>query len=343
MPQPSSSSKRSPTTKSVGLLRQLFKSNQLDLAPEFQRNNVWPSAAKAYLIDTILEDKPIPIIFIRRELSAQTGQHTYSIIDGQQRLRAIFQFLDNRLRLTQSKGRSYFRKNFRELSLEQQARILDYDLIVEELSGYPDEQVDDMFARINKYNVRLNQQELRHAKAEGAFHEFATRVGDWPVWKDKRIFSPQQIKRMRAVEFAAELAMLMIEGPQDKKARIDVYYNEYYKAEFAEAPEIQQRLRAYLNWIERALPQLGTTRFRKSVDLYSLIGALDYLSDDGQNLGKLDPKKLGRALIAFDKKTKLKEPTGSVGRYVAAASRQTDNLTPRQTRIDVLVEALEDV
>jgi hypothetical protein len=53
--------KRSPTTKAIGLLHQLFSNGQLTLAPEFQRNSVWPNAAKAYLIDTILNDRPIPL------------------------------------------------------------------------------------------------------------------------------------------------------------------------------------------------------------------------------------------------------------------------------------------
>ena len=39
---------------------------QLRLRPEFQRNAVWPPAAKAYLIDTILEEKPMPLFFFER-------------------------------------------------------------------------------------------------------------------------------------------------------------------------------------------------------------------------------------------------------------------------------------
>ena len=46
--------KFSPTTKDIALLHQLQQSGQLKLQPEFQRNSVWPRAAKAYLIDTIL-------------------------------------------------------------------------------------------------------------------------------------------------------------------------------------------------------------------------------------------------------------------------------------------------
>src|SRR6185369_13903587 len=105
--------KRSPTTKDIALLYQLYQSGQLTLATEFQRNSVWPHKAKAYLIDTIINDRPIPLLFFQRSTSAQTGQPTYNVIDGQQRLRSIFDFLDDRFRLSQSsKSSNYYNKRF---------------------------------------------------------------------------------------------------------------------------------------------------------------------------------------------------------------------------------------
>src|SRR5438132_3719561 len=92
-----SNPKRSPTTKSVSLLKQLYDQGQLQLAPPFQRNAVWPPAAKAYLIDTILHDQPVPLFFLQRTASAQSGRIAYTVIDGQQRLRAIFDFIDGRV------------------------------------------------------------------------------------------------------------------------------------------------------------------------------------------------------------------------------------------------------
>src|SRR5438128_9908850 len=120
-------SKRTPTTKDIGLLRQLSEQNQLTLAPEFQRNSVWPRAAKAYLIDTILSDRPIPLLFFQRSTSPQTGRPVYAVIDGQQRLRAIFEFLDGRFRLTQSGSKPYANKYFKDLSSAQRERVLTYN------------------------------------------------------------------------------------------------------------------------------------------------------------------------------------------------------------------------
>jgi len=271
--------KRSSTTKDVGLLHQLFQNGQLKLATEFQRNAVWPRPAKAYLIDTILNDRPIPLLFLQRTTSAQTGLPTYTVIDGQQRLRAIFEFLDDRFTLTESsKKSSYANKRFSELATPWQDAIRNYDLVVEELSGYSDSDIKDMFVRINKYVVKLSPQELRHAKGEGKFHDFVEKLGVTDFWRENKIFSPLSIKRMKAVEFSAELTILLIEGPQDKKSSIDLYYGQY-RNKFPGGAAVESRLNAYFGWIAKALPNLAASRFRKPVDFYSLLGALDILSD----------------------------------------------------------------
>ena len=174
--------KRSPTTKDISLLLHLYQQGQLTLAPEFQRNSVWPAPAKAYLIDTILNERPIPLLFFQRVTSAQTGRPAYQVIDGQQRLRAIFDFLDDRFRLTQSdKKAKFYNKTFSALTSEWKDRINNYDLVIEELSGYSESDIRDMFVRMNRYVVKLSSQELRHAKSTGKFHEFVERLKDWDV------------------------------------------------------------------------------------------------------------------------------------------------------------------
>jgi hypothetical protein len=335
--------KRSPTTKDIGLLHQLFQGGQIALSAEFQRDNVWPSAAKAYLIDTILNDRPIPIFFLQRGASAQTGRLSYVVIDGQQRLRAIFEYLDDRFALTQTEPKlPFYRKKFSGLTDDLKNRILNYDLVVQELSGYTEKDIRDMFVRMNKYVVKLSLQELRHAKEEGAFKDFVESLGNLAFWKTEKVFSPLQLRRMRAVELAAELSILLVEGPQDKKSAIDLYYGQYRKS-FPEGESIKTLLVSYLNWIQSALRPLRETRFRKSVDLYSLIGALDLASEHGRRLAHLKKPAVGAALRQLETQAKAKEPSGDVGRYVVAASRQTDNIIPRRTRIEILAKIIRTV
>lgn len=319
---------------------QLFKNGQLTLASEFQRSSVWPGPAKAYLIDTVLTDRPIPLLFFQRMTSAQTGLPSYTVIDGQQRLRAIFEFLDDRFRLTQSSRSSpYYNKKFSALTSDLQDRIRNYDLVIEELSGYSDADIRDMFIRMNKYLVKLSPQELRHAKGAGKFHDFVEKLGKLDFWKVYRIFSPQQLRRMRAVEFAGELTILLIEGPQDKKASLELYYGQY-KDRFPDASSVESRLKNYLRWTKTALPELSKTRFRSPVDLYGLIGALDRISEQGARLSKVNTARARSNLLDLEKATKTPQPVGDAARYMAAVARQTDNIIPRTTRIEILEKLL---
>lgn len=332
--------KRTPTTKDIALLKQLHDQGQLVLAPEFQRNSIWPRAAKAYLIDTILNDRPIPLVFLQRVSSAQTGRPGYAVIDGQQRLRAIFEFIDDRFRLSESDERApYFSKKYSELKQKYRDAIDTYDLPVQELTGYTEDNIKDIFIRMNKYVVKLSPQELRHAKGKGKFSDFVEKVGAWSYWKDNKIITGQQQRRMRTVEFAAELTILLIEGPQDKKSAVDLYYGEYQKS-FPRAQWVEGRLKLYFEWLSRALPDLSQTRFRSATDFYSLIGAIHDITDSGDALSGLDAETSGERLRQFSAKTRQKNPTGDASRYLAAASRQTDNIQPRSTRIEILAKLL---
>jgi hypothetical protein len=331
---------RSTTTKDVALLIQLEESKQLTIAPEYQRAAVWPRPAKAYLIDTILRNRPIPLLFFGKTVNAQTGRTAYEVIDGQQRLRAVFDFVANKFSLTESEEHSPWRgKRWRDLDNESRTRLLSYDFVIEELGGYSDDDIRDMFRRMNRYVVRLNAQEQRHAVSVGEFKDFCEEVGSWSFWTDNKIISAQAQKRRLADEFAAELAILLLEGPQDKKKTVDLYFAQY-QDEFELGDDIRERLLSYTAFISAALPSLSSMQLRSRANVYALIGALDEVSGQGDALEDLSPSSVRSALEAFDNAIQSDQPDRTASRYVRAASRQTDNIQPRQVRISILTNLL---
>lgn len=332
-------SKRRITTKDIALVCQFVRDGQLKLAPEFQRNAVWPRAAKAYLIDTILTDRPMPLFFFQRGRSAQTGKPIYSVVDGQQRIRAVLEFIDNRFSLTESKNKEFKGKRFSDLNSSLQEQILNYDLTVEEISGYSEEEIRDIFVRMNKYVVKLSQQELRHAREQGRFFDFIEELAQLDFWNDEKVFTLHQQKRMRSAEFAAELTVLLIEGPQDKKSSLDLYYGEYQKS-FPPASDVRSRLTKYLNWTLEVMPKLKESRFRKPTDLYSLIAAIDRISEGGTRLASLKINQVRESLSRFEKDINSKKSSREALSYLAAASQQTDNIGPRTIRMNILMNVI---
>ncbi|MFF3026244.1 DUF262 domain-containing protein [Microbacterium sp. NPDC057944] len=322
------------TTKDIGLLKQLYDEGQLQLSPEFQRNAVWPRPAKAYLMDTILTGNPIPVLYFQRTVSVQTGRIEYTVVDGQQRLSAVMDFLANRFSLTESEGESWSRLRWKTLSADDRSKILEYDFVIQELSGFTPTAIRAMFARMNRYVVALNPQERRHAGEDGEFKRLAESVGGWGQWKQMGIVSPQAAKRMKNDEFAAELLILLQEGPQDKKQSVDLYY-EAYATEFVEGDQLKERLLRYVEMIRESLPNIKQLFIKRPANFYALVGALSEIEADGDSLPTSE--QLFERLSRFDRELlDNDEANPRKAAYLAAQSRQTDNIRPRRTRIDIL-------
>ncbi len=328
------------TTKDIGLLLQLRNDNQLTLAPEFQRNAVWSRPAKAYLIDTILTGNPIPVLYFQRVVNAQTNRVEFSVVDGQQRLNAIFDFLDNRYSLTASEAdSSWYRRRWKSLEASDRETILSYDLVIQELSGFSEEEIRGMFVRMNKYVVSLNPQELRRAGSTGPFRAVVEEIGQLPFWKNNRVVTPGAQARMKNDELAAEFLILLNEGPQDKKGSVDLYYSDRDGLENLDS--LDQDLRKMLARVEEILPDLKDSIYRKPANLYALVGALAELDADlGEDLPSAPTLRARLETFAEDVQSDEEVRSTQAQRFWVAQSRQTDNIRPRRTRIDILREVL---
>jgi len=73
---------------SIGEVMNLYKDGELDVHPEFQRFYRWDEEQKTKLIESILLGIPIPPIFVSQKIDG-----TWDVIDGQQRLSTVLQFL----------------------------------------------------------------------------------------------------------------------------------------------------------------------------------------------------------------------------------------------------------
>ena len=73
---------------SIGELINIYKDEEMDIHPEFQRVFRWSEFQKTRLIESIMLNIPIPSIFV-----SQNVEGIWDVIDGVQRLSTIFQFV----------------------------------------------------------------------------------------------------------------------------------------------------------------------------------------------------------------------------------------------------------
>lgn len=100
--------------RNVLWFKQVHERNELEMKPPFQRNPVWTEKQKSYLIDSILNEYPIPEIYMQ-EIVTDKGEVKYVIVDGQQRIRAILEYVSNEFSLDSIDSPQWANLTFEEL------------------------------------------------------------------------------------------------------------------------------------------------------------------------------------------------------------------------------------
>lgn len=197
-------------------LLQWFKEKTLVPNPYFQRGSVWVPAARVFFIDTILRRLPVPKIYMRTKIDLRTMKSVREIVDGQQRLRTLVDFSDDKITLTK-RTNEYVGLKYSTLSDEQKEIFLTYAIGVEQLINASDADVLEIFSRLNSYNVTLNQAEQRHAEFQGDFKWAVHKASrEWDVlWDKYKIVSTRERVRMLHDSLMAEMFGIVLQGVRD--------------------------------------------------------------------------------------------------------------------------------
>ena len=324
-------------------IRDWSRRHRLELQPDYQRNQVWSKAAKIMLMDTILRNIPMPKIFLQAILR---DQDTYRIvIDGQQRLTAILDYLGGRFALDAPYEGEYAGKRFSELPATVQNEILSYNVDVNEIRNATKDVIRDIYLRVNKYTLPLTKQELRRADYPGAFLDMSENLANDPFFDENRVFTIASSKRMGDVEFVSELLALLIDGPQEKKEKLDSFYSEYAKWSQESKEATQARFKAVLEELRTLWPEEGIlsplkpfakTRFRQRADFYALFNAVDDLLRAGGSLFGKDLGFLQADLAFLDEKIEPESGIQLFRKYAIQCVSQSNTIGSRKWRRNVL-------
>lgn len=252
---------------------------RLELRPSYQRKEVWSERAKIMLMDSIFKGIPIPKVYLESELR---NSDTYRIvIDGQQRINAILKFINNEFSLKYLDDDSLCDKYYRDLSEDQQGAFLQYKIDINEISGADEQEIRELYSRVNKYIVPLTKQELRRSDFPGTFLNLAEEVTLLPFFEKAKIFTVANRRRQADVEYCSELLAILLDGIQNKKQTLDSFYIEYSNMSDEEYSRLKNRFILILEDIFTLIPWIDRSRFRKKSDFYSLFAAINQLHIKG--------------------------------------------------------------
>lgn len=270
--------RQSPKVLQINDIIEWYTKNELIISPKYQRNSVWNIKAKSYLIDTILRGLPMPPIFMRQKIDVSTRKTYREIIDGQQRLRAITEFANDKFSILKSHNAIYGGKYYSDLDNDSKANFLEYEFFAEIINEDDDTVIYDMFARLNTNNCVLNKQELRNAKYWGEFKVAAynTAAKYRELFHDNKIISDKQFTRMDDVEFISILMNLTQNGiDTDTPTSIDKLYSKF-DSSYPEFTDVSNKMENIMMVIDNIYEYLnGNVKcFTSKVYFYTLFAVL---------------------------------------------------------------------
>lgn len=323
---------------------------ELNLQPKFQRRDSWSPRARSYLIDTIARGLPIPKIFIREQINLESKSTIREVVDGQQRLRAILDFIHGQLPINRVHNRELAGKTFDDLSDESKKEYLSYQISTDLLVGASDADVLNVFSRINSYTLTLNQQEKLNAEFVGPFKQtiYSLALTHHEYWVNNNILSDRAMARMADAELVSEIVIGMLHGIQGGKAYIRKFY-KMYEDEFPPDDRITVQFNKIIDLIASIFPdKLSPTPFHRSPLFVSLNLALfDVVYGIGKNNSRQTKtipsrsyKPIYKQLVVLGDEITRSEPSAEFEDLFNASTRRTTNLNERRIRHKFFKEAI---
>ncbi|MCL4683050.1 MAG: DUF262 domain-containing protein [Rhodocyclaceae bacterium] len=197
---------------------------RIDTNPDFQRPAVWSSAQKQLLIDSMLREYDVPKMYWRK---VGEKPDRYDVVDGQQRLRAIWSFVDGEFNLPKNADpiddMAIAGCSYQNLPDELQIRFDQYTLDVVVLEDTDEDEVREMFLRLQN-GTSLKAQEKRNAMP-GRMRDFVRSLTKHPFFGRVGFAN----SRFTHDHVAAQLVCLELQGgPTNVK---DGDLNRMYKSE----------------------------------------------------------------------------------------------------------------
>lgn len=216
-----------------------IKKGMIKLDPDYQRRHRWDVETSSRLIESLILNIPIPIIYLSYDVDVdddtEDNEARYSVIDGQQRLTAILNFFENSFALT---GMDILKALdgcfYKDLPPFLLRRLEERTIKCLRIDSTVDPQVKyDIFERLNSGSVALGSHELRNAVLRGPFNDLCKKLAkdeNFRVLNQISLSSPDanvKVKKMEDVELVLRFFSLMDDNYKNYKKSKDKNFKDF--------------------------------------------------------------------------------------------------------------------
>ncbi|MEW6413074.1 MAG: DUF262 domain-containing protein [Candidatus Zixiibacteriota bacterium] len=252
--------------KAVSDLVDMIRSQDLVLDPDYQRNYIWDNKRASLLVESVLLNVPIPVIYV-----AEDDDGKWVIVDGLQRLNSLRRYFDNEYKLRNLEILDDLNKT-QFSNLNPKARRLLKNgilrVIVIKAESHPEIKYD-IFQRLNRGAVSLNEQELRNCMYRGEFCNLLKELREYPPFL-KAIGIEKPHKRYYDTELILRfLALQSSYSPSEGKVtaypnKMKTFLNRFMlKHQHAEADTLRHFSSTFRDTIDKVVAIIPPPSFRR--------------------------------------------------------------------------------
>jgi len=252
--------KPSVTNPTVADIYQMIDQGKLILRPDFQRKFVWTHEHQEEFIDTLLSGLPFPEIYVcEGEIDIQKMKTTRNVIDGQQRLTTIRNYIEGKHEKPLMKIPTY-----QSLSDSQKQEFLSYQIVMRDIGKVDEKTIREIFRRINLTKFKLDDIEIQNAIYDGDFIKGAKSILDNISLEKYGVLKESEFTRMADLHFVLLVMSTIEKGgyfAQDREVEpmVATYNEDYPKKDHM----IALMIKAFATINDLDLP-LDSMWFRKS-------------------------------------------------------------------------------
>jgi hypothetical protein len=314
-------------------LDKIYKRRDRYEIPDWQREEVWNKAKKQKLIDSILRGWKLPKFYF---LLTGDGPKEYDVLDGQQRLTAVWEFFEGVLELPEQSASEFGGSTYEELPDDVSDAFDDYEINYDVIENAAEEDQKEFFQRLQEGLPLSSSEKLNSLHSK--LRDYCAKLAKHKFFSETAVVSA---KRYAYFDICAKVMALEIEGLDCGTRYEDIKSVFKQQSGFSGNSASAKRVRKALDILHKELPR-PDNQLRNRTLLQALITFCCHLQNVG--LEASQHKVLANFIRHFlSELSKQVELGQSATDYDYVAFQRTVNANVKsgpKTRNDILLRKL---
>lgn len=257
-------------------LGKIYKRRDRYDMPDWQRQEVWGRSKKQGLIDTIIRGWKLPKFYF---FKVSDNPESYEVVDGQQRLVAIWEFFDNDLPLAEKTAKEFGGTYYNQLPDKVVDAFDDYEIEFDEIEDATEKELKEFFQRLQEGLPLTSAEKLN--SSDSKLRDFVDKLTKHAFFKKVSASD----KRYGHFDIVAKVSAIEIDGLEVGLRYDDLRAVFESQSQFSSSSNVAKRIKVALDFVNSGFDEDHGRFLRNRTIVQSLLTLVCRLIQSGRAQG----------------------------------------------------------